>query len=105
MKEKIIPDVSDDDLVEYVNIQKNIMNEKRLRMLILLNNVSLTWSQLMQELDLRNPKLLHDHVTMLISLDLIKKNEQGFYDLTKTGKLFIDLNLSQMGKMLEYFGK
>lgn len=105
MKGNIIPNISDENLAEYVNIQKNIMNEKRLRILVLLNNESQTWSQFMQELDLRNPKLLHDHISMLISLNLIKKDEQGFYTLTKTGKLFIDLNLSQMKKMSGHLGE
>ncbi len=54
-------------LENYVQLQKNLMNEKRIKILILLHNAVKSWSQLMQELDIRNPKLLHDHLNILSS--------------------------------------
>ena len=80
------------------------MNEKRIRILLLLDNHSTTWSELMQAIDIRNPKLLQDHLSALTSSDLINKNKDGFYEITKTGKIFLDLNLFQI-KQLSKNGK
>ncbi|MBM3910553.1 MAG: ArsR family transcriptional regulator [Thaumarchaeota archaeon] len=91
----------DHEIETYVNIQKNIMNEKRFRILLYLNKEESTWSALMKELDIRNPKLLHDHITILANSNLIKKNSEGFYCLTKLGKSCIETNISLMKKLNE----
>lgn len=84
----------------YVNIQKNLMNEKRLGILMMLNKQNSTWSGLMNELNIRNPKLLLDHISMLTSSNLIKKNDNGFYSITNLGKTFLEANLSIMKELL-----
>lgn len=94
---KIFP--KNHEIEAYINIQKNIMNEKRFRILLLLNKNETTWSELMNELDIRNPKLLHDHIITLTNSNLIQKNSDGFYDITKLGKSCLETNLSLMKKL------
>lgn len=101
MVKKQDKELADETIQNYVNIQKNLMNEKRIRILILLRNQPTTWSQLMQEADIRNPKLLHDHISLLTSSDLIRKNEAGFYYITEMGKMFLESNISQMNKLAQ----
>ena len=86
---------------KYVHIQKNIINEKRIKILILLDTAPKSWSQLMVELDLRNPKLLHDHISVLSNTKLIEKNEKGFYQNTKIGKMWLKGNIGLMNKINE----
>ncbi len=93
---------SDSILHNYVQTQKNLMNEKRIRILLLLDHHSTTWSELMQTIDIRNPKLLQDHLTALTSSNLINKNKDGFYELTKTGKIFLDINLFQINQLSKH---
>ncbi len=87
------------DLGQFADLQKNIMNEKRLQILITLEQEHKSWSQLMLELDLRNPKLLHDHVSLLLSANLISKDDDGYYKITKTGTVILKGNLALMHKM------
>ena len=93
-------ELSNKSIENYVNIQKNLMNEKRIRILLLLKKGASTWSVIMHQLDIRNPKLLHDHITTLNSLSLIEKDKDGFYHITKFGKLCLDSNISQINKIL-----
>ena len=86
---------------KYVNIQKNILHEKRIKILILLDTAPKSWSQLMVELNLRNPKLLYDHTSTLLNAELIEKNEKGFYQNTKLGKNWLKINLGIINKINE----
>lgn len=86
---------------KYVHIQKNIIHEKRIKILILLDDEQKNWSRLMVELDLRNPKLLHDHVSVLSNEKLIEKNDKGLYQNTKLGKMWLKGNLGLMNKVSE----
>ena len=89
----------DNEIDAYVNLQKNVMNDKRFRILLILKKNNSTWSELMNNLDMRNPKILHDQINLLTSSKLIKKNEEGFYCITKLGKSCIEVNLSIMNKL------
>ena len=86
-------------LEKYVNLQRNLMNEKRLRILFSLDEEKMTWSQLMHEFDLRNPKILHDHMTSLLNFELIEKNSKGFYQITKLGRVIMKGNVKLMEKI------
>ncbi len=94
----------DNEIENYVNTQKIIMNKKRLRILFMLNKDFVTWSEFMIKLDIRNPKLLHDHISILSSSNLITKNKDGFYCLTNLGRAFITANLpliKKLGKLVK----
>ena len=94
----------DSEIENYVNVQKIIMNERRLKILFMLNKDFVTWSEFMTELDIRNPKLLHDHISILSSSNLITKNKDGFYCLTNLGKAFLTANLpliKKLGKLVK----
>ncbi|CUR51353.1 Putative transcriptional regulator [Nitrosotalea devaniterrae] len=91
--------LSKENISNYINIQKNIMNEKRLQILLLLQTEQKSWSQLMQELDLRNPKLLHDHISTLRLANLIEKNDKGFYQNTKFGETWLTANIKLMNTL------
>lgn len=97
--EKDINFLNDYKLENYLNIQKNLMNEKRIRLLLLLRTEPKNWSQFMNELDMRNPKLLHDHINSLLLSKLIEKNTEGQYVITKKGLGFLEANLEQMKKV------
>lgn len=97
--EKDVDFLDESRLNDYLNTQKNLMNEKRIRILLLLKNQSKSWSNFMNDLDMRNPKLLHDHITSLSSSKLIQKNSEGQYQLTKKGLGFLESNLEQMKKV------
>lgn len=56
----------------------------------------------MSKLDIRNPKLLHDHVTILTSSKIIEKNQDGLYRLTKFGKQLVDANLNLLKKSIQF---
>ncbi len=87
----------DDKILEkYVQLQKNLMNEKRIKILILLDNDVKSWSQLMLELDIRNPKLLSDHLNILSTQQLIKKSPEGQYQITNNGTTLLKSNIQQL---------
>ena len=91
--------INDIILGKYVSLQKNLMNEKRIKILLLLNEKQRGWSQLMADLDIRNPKLLYDHLTALSSWQLIKKSDSGPYQITKNGTTLLESNMRQMQKI------
>lgn len=88
--------IDDKILEKYVQLQKNLMNEKRIKILVILNNDVKSWSQLMIELDIRNPKLLHDHLNILSSQKLIEKSPKGQYQITNNGNILLKSNIEQI---------
>ena len=92
MARTIIP-LNDTNMADYVRIHKAASHEKRIKILFMLNHSPVTWSKFMVELDIRNPKLLHDHISVLSSSGMITKNRDGAYCLTGLGSSFIAANL------------
>lgn len=93
-------ELSERDIGEYLSIQKTIMHEKRFQILLIITKGPASWSQLMNNLDLRNPKILHDHLSALIAVHVLEKGMDGLYHFTKLGKKYFDSNFSQIKKFM-----
>lgn len=95
-----LPDLTERDIEEYVAIQRAILHEKRFQILLIVSKEAASWSKLMNELDLRNPKILHDHLSTLIATNILEKGQEGLYHLTKVGKRYFDANRSQIRRLI-----
>lgn len=101
LKKGVLERITDKELTKYAQFQRNTLHEKRLRILIATAQNPHSWSELMQLLDLRNPKILHDHLTVLLTSKLLDKNPSGFYTATKLGKAYLNSTVKQIEDFAE----
>ena len=84
-------------------IHKLLSNPTRLRILSMLQEKSLSFSELLRELKV-NPKVLNDNLNTLSSYELIVKSYQhDVYVLTPLGRLAAEEGLLEMRAFLDQF--
>jgi predicted transcriptional regulator len=93
------PEITPDEIELFALIQRAVLHVKRLRILTLLSDHPRTWSELMQTLDLRNPKLLYDHLNLLQTLGIAEKDGQGQYVLTHKGRTILEATFREIKEL------
>ena len=94
-------DVKEAVLKAYLQVQKIVSNENRLRILLALNKKPMSWSDLMFTCKV-NPKALRDHLELLIESKLVDRASDRLYESTHAGKALIEMSLSNMVETAEF---
>jgi len=96
--------IEDAVIKAYVELGRVIMNENRVKILMLLDKKPHSWTDLMFTLRV-SPKVLRDHLRILTANDLVQKGGKEGYKITDASRAILNITLPDMISMANFANK